>query len=137
MEEFGPFAVAIAFWVCVGVCAVAGIVADYKKRQYALEPVRTAVERGQPIDPAVVERLMAPEAHEPLNPLYLKIGGIITCATGVGVILLALFIGQVAPVAFYPVMGGGVVGLCVGAGLLLTGRVAANHVALRSSTPGA
>ena len=137
MEDFGPFAVAIAFWVCVGVCAVAGIVADYKKRQYALEPIRTAVERGQPIDPAVVERLMAPEMREPLNPLLLKIGGIITCATGVGVVLLAFFIAQLAPVAFYPVVGGGVVALCIGAGLLLAGRVAADHIARRSATPGA
>ena len=137
MEEFGPFAVAIAFWVCVGVCAVAGIVADYKKRQYALEPIRTAVERGQPIDPAVVERLMAPETHEPLNPLYLKIAGIITCATAVGVVLLAFLLAQVAPGAFYPVLGGGVVALCVGAGLLLAGRAAADHVARRSTAPGA
>ena len=136
MEDFGPFAVAIAFWVCVGACAVAGIVGDYKKRQYALEPIRTAVERGQPIDPAVVERLMAPEMREPLNPLWLKIGGIITCASGVGVVLLAFFIAQVAPSAFYPVTGGGVVALCVGAGLLLAARAAAQHLS-RSSKSGA
>jgi hypothetical protein len=136
MENFGPFAVAIAFWVCVGVCAVAGIVGEYKKRQYALEPIRTAVERGQHIDPAVVERLMAPEAREPLNPLWLKIGGIITCAAGVGVVLLAFFIAQIAPAAFYPVTGGGVVALCIGAGLLIAAQVAAKHVD-QSSKSGA
>jgi hypothetical protein len=136
MEHIGPFAVAIAFWVCVGACAVAGIVGDYKKRQYALEPVRAAVERGQPIDPAVVDRLMAPEPREPLNPLWLRIGGIITCASAVGVALLAFFLAQVAPLAFYPVLGGGVLGLCVGAGLLLAARVAANHIS-QSTKPGA
>jgi hypothetical protein len=35
MQHFGPFAVAIAFWVFVTVAAVAGIVADYKKRGLA------------------------------------------------------------------------------------------------------
>ena len=128
MQHFGPFSVAIAFWVFLAVAAVAGIVADYKKRQLALAPLRAAIERGQQLDPAVVERLMAPEPRgEGLNALYLKVGGIVTIAAGIGVALLSFFLAQVAPVALYPVLGGGIVAVCVGLGLVVAARVAERH----------
>jgi hypothetical protein len=122
MVEFGPFAVAIAFWIFVTVAAVAGIVSDYKKRQLALEPLRLAIERGQQLDPALVERLMAPERDAGINPLYLRVGGIVMLAAGVGVVILAFLLSQVAPVSLYPVLGGGAVTLCVGAGLVIAAR---------------
>lgn len=123
MEQFGPFAVAIAFWVFLGVCAVAGIVADYKKRQAAIEPVRAALERGQPIEPAIVERLMAPETRgRGPNPLHLRVSGIITVAAGIGIVILSILLAQLTPSAFYPVLGGGAVALCVGAGLIVAAR---------------
>jgi hypothetical protein len=131
----GPFAVAIAFWVFVTVAAVAGIVSDYKKRQLTLEPLRAAIERGQQLDPAVVERLMAPERDAGLNPLYLRIGGIITASTGVGVMILAFLLNQVEPVAFYPTLGGGIVALCVGAGLIISARAAEQQRA-QAAVPG-
>ena len=124
MQHFGPFSVAIAFWIFVTVCAVAGIVADYKKRRLTLEPLRAAIERGQQLDPALIDRLMAPERDAGLNPLYLRVGGIVTLAAGVGVALLAFLLSQVYPEAFYPVLGGGVVTVCVGAGLLIAARAA-------------
>jgi hypothetical protein len=123
MEHFGPFSVAIAFWLFLAIAAVAGIVADYKKRQVALEPLRAAIERGQQIDPALVERLMAPETRErALNPLYLKVGGIVLVAAGIGVAILAFFLAQVVPPAFYPVLGGGSVAVCIGVGLMIAAR---------------
>jgi hypothetical protein len=128
MQHFGPFSVAIAFWVFLTVAAVAGIVADYKKRGLALAPLRAAIERGQQLDPAVVERLMAPESPDGrLNALYLKVGGIVTIAAGIGVALLSFFLAQVVPVALYPVLGGGIVAVCVGAGLVIAARVAERH----------
>ena len=124
MEDFGPFAVAIAFWVFVTIAAVAGIVSDYKKRQLALEPLRVAIERGQQLDPAVIDRLMAPERDAGLNPLYLRVGGIICLAAGVGVVILAFLLSQIAPASFYPVLGGGAVTLCLGGGLVIAARAA-------------
>ncbi len=121
--DFGPFSVAIAFWVFVGVCAVAGIVGDYKKRQAALAPLRAAIERGQQIDPAVVERLMAPDDRgSKLEPIYLQVGGIVTVAAGIGVAILAFFMAQIAPIALYPILGGGIVAVCVGVGLIVAAR---------------
>jgi hypothetical protein len=128
MQHFGPFSVAIAFWVFLAVAAVAGIVADYKKRQLALEPLRAAIERGQQLDPAVVERLMAPEPRgEGLNALYVKVGGIVTISAGIGVALLSFFLAEVVPVALYPVLGGGIVAVCLGLGLVVAARVIERH----------
>jgi hypothetical protein len=129
MQNFAPFAVAIALFAFLAIAAVAGIVGDYKKRQILMEPLRTAIEHGQPLDPAVVERLMAPESREEdaLNPLHLKVGGIITSAAGVGVAILSYFVGQVAPVSFYPVLGSGIAVICVGVGLVIAAGVAERH----------
>jgi len=125
MQHLAPFAVVIAFFLFLAVAAVAGIVADYKKRGLAIEPLRAAIERGQPLDPQLVERLMAPESRdERLNPLYLKVGGIITIASGVGVAILAFLLAQLVPVAFYPVLGAAAVATCTGVGLLISARVA-------------
>jgi hypothetical protein len=136
MADFGPFAVAIAFWVFVGVCAVAGIVGDYKKRQAAIEPVRAAIERGQQLDPAIVDRLMAPDNRgSKLDPIYLRVGGIITVSAGIGVGILAFFLAQVAPVALWPVLGGGTVAVCIGLGLMVAAR-AVEAQARRNATHG-
>jgi hypothetical protein len=139
MKDFGPFSVAIAFWIFVAVAAVSGIVADYKKRKAALEPLRAAIEHGQQLDPALVERLMAPEQSSGMSPVGLKVAGIITCAAGIGVMILSLFLAQVASEALYPVMGGGVVTLCVGIGLILASRAVESHRERQASErrPGA
>jgi hypothetical protein len=125
--DFGPFAVAIAFWVFVAIATVAGIVSDYKKRQLAMEPLRAAIEKGQQLDPGVVERLMAPPPGAGLNPLALWVSGIIVISAGVGVGLLAFILGRVAPVAFWPILGGAVVALCIGTGLVVAARIVQKH----------
>jgi hypothetical protein len=123
----GPFAVAIAFWAFVAIAAVAGIVADYKKREAALAPLRLAIERGQQLDPALVERLMTQERDAGIDPLYLRVGGIIAFAAGVGVIILSFILAQVTPIALYPVLGGGVVLVCVAVGILVAARAVESH----------
>jgi hypothetical protein len=133
---FGATAIGVAFWVFVAVSAVAGIVADYKKRKAVLEPLRLAIERGQQLDPALVEKLLAREQKDDaVNPEHLHLAGIITMAGGIGVALLSLFIGHNAAWALWPIMGAGVVAICVGAGLLLGGRalVASRKAATESS----
>ena len=121
--------VAVAFWTFLAVSAVAGIVADYKKRRLELEPLRAAIERGQQLDPAIVERLMAREQSksEP-QPVYFRIGGIVTVSAGVGVGVLSFLVDRLAPQAFYPVLGVAVVAICVGIGLLICARVIDQHL---------
>ena len=123
----GPFHVGIAVFAFLAIATVAGVIGDYKKREAAMAPLRAAIERGQPIDPLVVEKLMAPEPEEGLNPLHLKIGGIITIASGVGVAVLSLFAGGFAPIARLPLLWLGCLAVFVGLGLLAAARVADRH----------
>jgi hypothetical protein len=106
--------------------SIAGIVSDYQKRRLNVELLRTLIEKGQVLDPAVITKLISPGALDRrVDPADLKVGGIITIASGFGVFLLAYFIGRLAPVALYPVMGSGAVVICVGIGLLIGAKVMA------------
>ena len=127
--------VPVAFLVFVTACAVAGIVTDYKKRKAALEPLRIAIERGQQLDAALVDRLMAPEKSSGLAPMSLMVGGIIACAAGVGVMILSVFLAHIEPIALYPVMGGGIVALCVGIGLIVASRAVEQYRLRQAGAP--
>jgi hypothetical protein len=118
----------LGLWVFMSVAAVAGMISDYKKRQLELEPLRAAIERGQHLEPAIIERLMAREQREQeLNPLYLRVGGIIAVAAGCGLAALSWFISQVLPRAMYPTLGAGVLVICVGVGLVIAARAIDRH----------
>jgi hypothetical protein len=126
MGNGGPFLVAIAFWGFVGACAVTAIITDHKKRRMGVDLLRAAIDKGQPLDPAIVERIFARhERGEGIDPLPLKLGGIITTSVGVGIAILAGFVSQVRPAALYPMLGAGVLVICVGAGLIIGARVVA------------
>lgn len=119
--------VTIFFFLFLTASAVVGIIYDYRKRQLQVDALKVAVEHGERLDPALMERLIAQhKSEEPadkrLLPYYLQLGGIITTASGIGVALLSLFIGHVAPTALYPIFGAGVVVVCVGLGLLIAAR---------------
>jgi hypothetical protein len=124
---FGAYLVGVAFWMFIGAIAVAGIFADYQKRRMNVDLLRTLIEKGQALDPAVVTKLISPDAHnERTDPTDLKLGGIIVSAAGVGIFLMSYFIARLAPVALYPIMGGGIVTICVGIGLLIGAKVVAD-----------
>jgi len=124
--------VPIAVLIFLTACAVAGIVADYKKRALAVEPLRLAIERGQQLDPAVIERLMTPDRDPGLNPVYLKIGGIIILSLGAGIAILAVVLTQVEPHAFFPILGGAAVVICLGVGLMIAARAVEQQRAAQS-----
>jgi hypothetical protein len=129
MPHFDPaaYAVGVAFWLFIGAVAVAGIVADYKRRRLPLDLLRAMVEKGQPLDPALVAKLMPMGGLEGrINPVYLKLGGIITIAAGVGVAVMSYFISRIAPVALYPILGSGIVVICIGVGLIIGSKVVAD-----------
>jgi len=118
----------VAFWAFITIVSVAGILYDYRKKRLAMETVRHAIERGAQLDPALLDSLLrhqrAADAQEhALDPRLLRIGGIITVASGIGLLPLALFIAQVQERARFPIMGLGVLAICVGIGLLISARV--------------
>ena len=119
-----PHLVPVAFLLFLTICAVAGIVTDYLKRKASLDALRAAIERGQQLDPALVERLMTPEkpSGSGIAPIGLMVGGIIVTAVGAGVFLMSFLLSREDPSALYPIMGGGTVCLCIGTGLFIASR---------------
>jgi Domain of unknown function (DUF6249) len=115
--------VAVVFWIFVAVVSVAGMIQDYRKRQLALEPVRIAIEHGQQLTPEILARVLGrEEGHDQLDPQLLQVGGIITCASGIGLALLSVFVALVFPPYHWIALGVGVVAVCVGAGLLIAAK---------------
>jgi hypothetical protein len=115
--------VAVTFWVFVAVVSVAGMIQDYRKRKLAIEPLRIAIEHGQQLSPEILERLVGrEERHEELDPRLLEVGGIITCAAGVGVALLSIFVALVFPPYHWITLGVGVLAVCVGVGLTIAAK---------------
>ena len=127
MNSIGPYLAGSAFWIFIAAVAIVAIITDYKRRRGNVDVLRAAIEKGQQLDPALIEKLMSPERrNEKIDPTDVKLGGVITLAAGIGIFLLAFFISRVAPIAFYPILGGGVVVICIGVGLLVGARVLAN-----------
>jgi len=128
--------VGVAFWVFLTITAVAGMRYELRKRQLAMESLRAAIERGQPLEPGIVEQLLAlhrepgGDRAQELEP-NLHLGGIITVAVGVGLALAALPIGLQFPVARLPMLGVAALVVCIGAGLV----IAARALRRRSASP--
>jgi len=130
-EVIGAIAVA-TFWLFITIVSVAGIMYDYRKKRLVVDTLRHAIEHGAQLDPALLDRLLshqkdADAREQTMDPRLLKIGGIITIASGIGFLPLALFIRQVREIAVYPIMGIGVLAICVGIGLLICARVLARE----------
>ena len=126
ISGFGPYLVGVAFWMFIGAVAIAGIITDYQKRRLNVELLRAIIEKGQAVDPALVTKLVSPDAlDDRVDPADLKLGGIITTASGIGIFLVSFFISQLAPVALYPIMAGGTVVICVGIGLFIGAKAMA------------
>jgi hypothetical protein len=118
----------------ITIVSVAGILYDYRKKRLTVETLRLAIEHGGQIDPVLLDRLLSHQKHsdaqeQAVDPRLLKIGGIITIAAGIGLLPLSLFIAQVQEVARFPIMGVGVLAICVGIGLLISARVMAREPA--------
>ena len=133
MVTFVGACAVIAFWSFLAVCAVAGMIYDYRKKQLAIETLRIAVEHGQNIEPAVIQALLSQQKGTELNPAALQVAGIITTSAAVGVFLLGLCLLGIAPIAIWPTLGAGAITLCTGIGLLIAGRVVARNQAHKDS----
>jgi hypothetical protein len=118
--SFGAYMIGVAFWMFIGAVAIAGIVADHLKRRMNVDLLRALIEKGQALDPALVAKVMSTEAlDDRTNPLDLKLGGILTTASGVGIFLMSYFVSRLVPVAFYPMLAAGTIAICVGVGLIV------------------
>lgn len=134
MSSIGPFIAGSAFWIFIATVAIAAIIADYKRRRANVDVLRAAIDKGQQLDPALIEKLMSGERRdEKIDPTLVKLGGIITLAGGIGICLLSFFISRIAAAALYPILGGGVLVICIGGGLLFGANALADARAREAS----
>jgi hypothetical protein len=98
--------------------------------------LRLAIERSQKLDPEVVRELLGSDrwayGSGRVDPIQLRVASIIVISAGVGVGILAVFLGQVAPVAVLPTIGAGILVLCIGVGLNIAARMLARERALHA-----
>jgi hypothetical protein len=135
MAGIGPYLVGVAFWLFVGAVAVAGIIADYKRRRGNIDVIRMAIDKGLQLDPVLIEKLTSNEQRDQrIDPVLMKFAAIITIASGIGICLVALILIGVWPLAFYPTLGAGVVAVCVGIGLRIGSKMLAE--AQQGEQPG-
>jgi len=121
-EVFGP----IFFFL-----AVFGIVAITMWRRLHVErerqqTIRLAIERGQTLDAALVEKMLAPPVSKPGNPFTWPVA-ILSAGLGIGV--FSLFMRQIEEDAFWPLMGSGSMIAIIGAGLFLNAYLHAQFTA--------
>jgi hypothetical protein len=114
---------AAAFWGFVAVCVIAGVASSVIRNRETQKTIRQAIERGQTLDPATLERLMhgaTPAGQTPAQARFGFIaGGIIMLCIGAGLAVMGWFISLQSHDAFYPMLGvGSLVGL-IGVGLLI------------------
>jgi hypothetical protein len=109
-----PIFSALIFWSFIAVVSVAGMVKEFANKREVQRTLRSAIERNQTLDPAVVASIVSTCS---VPPERFAVAGIIVMAAGVGLLPLGFFIGKLAREAFYPIVGSGCLAICVGLGL--------------------
>jgi len=115
--QMGGEIVGVVFWVAIfGIVAVQvwGRRNAERERQQTL---RAAIERGQQLDPAMLEKILAGQPQSIGSPYGLLIGGVIVLFAGAGLALLGVFVGADDPEAFKGVVGSAALIGMVGLGL--------------------
>jgi len=96
LERFLPelALVAGAFWLFVILVTVLPIFFHHQRRLETEKTIRLAIEKGQHLEPATLERLLGgPKTDTGLTKSSARHNGIITAFVGLGLIAFDLFIG--------------------------------------------
>ena len=119
-SPFGAVSVVIgvAFWVFVAIVVVAGVWLAYARNRETQKTIRLAIEKGMHLDPALINTLVVRKQDKPED---YWVGGVICVAIGVGLPILGFFVGRMAPPAFFPIVGAGILVGLIGVGLIVSG----------------
>jgi hypothetical protein len=117
---FGPYAVVVLFWLTSMAVVVAGIISDYRRRRDILDLIRTGIEHGHPVDPALIANLTQRSKNPGFVPNSLMVAGILSISGGIGFMILGSFLGSYK--AILPVIGIGLVAACIGVGFLISAK---------------
>ncbi len=116
---------AAAFWGFVAVCVVAGVASSIFRHRETQKTIRQAIESGQTLDPATLERLMQgdkPSVAQPASQTRFGfiVGGVVMLCIGAGLAVMGWFISLGDHSSIYPMLGvGSLVGM-IGVGLLIS-----------------
>jgi len=128
MENLGLGAglAALAFWGFVAAVSVAGIWDGVRKREAQHETLRRLAESGQPIDKAVMDKLlMLNSGSSKRYDIDFKVTALWILPVSVGLAIMGLILGVAIPQAKMPILGAAALLLCLGLGFLLASRIAA------------
>lgn len=121
MEGLGAGLAAIAFWGFLTAVVVGGMWYALRERQAQYDTLSRMVESGQPVDEAVVERVLGGNKRMDRD---LKVAGLIVVFVAPGLAVFGWIIGKVSENAFLPMMGVAALVGFIGAGLLVAARYA-------------
>lgn len=121
MDGIGGGLAALAFWGFIGSIVVAGIWYGIREREAQHETFRRVIESGQPVDQALMDKVLGGEkvVHRDL-----RIGGLIVLFTSPGLAVLGYFISLGAEGALMPLLGVAALTAFVGVGLLVASKYA-------------
>lgn len=117
---FGSNSIIVFGWIFIMIVVLSGIITDSIRRRHALEVIKLAIEKGQPLDPALVEKLLGRRRSLSMVPNSMVVTGILCISGGIGVILFGLCLGDIK--AILPVAGMGMIVILTGIGMLISAR---------------
>jgi hypothetical protein len=117
--EVNSSMVGIVFWVAIAVIVFINVWGKRSAERERQLTLRTAIERGQQIDPAMIEKIMAGQQKPKQSQFGLLIGGVVVSFAGVGLVLMGLILGAEDPEALKGLLGSGVLVAMVGVGLVV------------------
>ena len=111
---------ALAFWAFIGAIVLGGIWYSIRSRTLQHETLRRLAESGQPLDPALRDRLLATGNDEGKRlARALKIAGIIVLSVAPGLVLTGWLLSGLAAWTLPALAGAALLCGGVGAGLLI------------------
>jgi hypothetical protein len=124
--SLGAGLAALAFWGFLAAIIVAGIWYDIRKRESQHETVRRLFESGQPIDEAMMDKLLSLGGgkRDRLDRDF-KMVALIMLPAAVGLAILGLVLGLQDIGAKLPLLGVSALVACIGLGFLAASKMAA------------
>lgn len=109
----------VILWIAIVLIVAVSALRKYLTERERQQTLRAALERGQPIDPAVINKIVTRQAPYS-SRRQLQTGGVITLSVGIGLGLMGLFVfPSRGPDFFNPLLGPGVLVAVIGLGILL------------------
>ena len=120
-----------AFWMFVAIVVAASVAGSAFRYRETQKTIRQAIEKGQTLDPATLERLMhggSPPTQSPAQTRFgFIVGGVIMLCIGAGLAVMGWFISLTNHQPVYPMLGVGALVGMIGVGLLIASAFASGR----------